>query len=203
MALAALRRRHRADRLGGVLDDVGQRLRDQPAIEPRRHRVLGDLDVDVDVGIADALQEHNLAHRVGDVLAADHRLRHARELRELVDHALDVVDLADDGVGALLEHRRILGDRLAVFAAQPLRRQLDRRERILDLVRDAARDVGPGRGALRADQVGDVVERHHIAVVGFRRLLAGHAHRQIALAPAAADGHLALHQPLRRRSAPS
>ena len=28
--------------------------------------------------------------------------------------------------------------------------KLDRRERVLDLVRDAARDVGPGRGALRA-----------------------------------------------------
>ena len=51
--LAELGRRHRGDRLGRVLDDVGERLRDQPAVEARRHRVLGDLDVDVDVGIAD------------------------------------------------------------------------------------------------------------------------------------------------------
>ena len=38
---------------------------------------------------------------------------------------------------------------LAVFAAQAFRRKLDRRQRIFDLVRDAARDVGPGGGALR------------------------------------------------------
>ena len=103
---AELGRRHRGDRLGRVLDDVGERLRDQPAVEARRHRVFGDLDVDVDVGIADPLQEHHLPHGVGDVLGRHHRLRHAREARELVDHALDVVDLAHDRVGALLEDCR-------------------------------------------------------------------------------------------------
>ena len=105
-ALAELVRRHGGDRLGGVLDQVGERLRDQPAVEARRHRVLGDLGLDVDVGMADAHQEHGLAHGVGDVLGGDHRLGHARESGELVDHAVDVVDLAHDGVGALLEHRR-------------------------------------------------------------------------------------------------
>ena len=55
--------------------------------------------------VPDPHQEDHLAHRVGDVLGCDHGLRHARELRELVDHPLDIVDLADDGVGALLEHR--------------------------------------------------------------------------------------------------
>ena len=39
-----------------------------------------------------------------EILVADRRLRHAGEGRELVDHALDVVDLADDRVGALVEH---------------------------------------------------------------------------------------------------
>src|SRR5262249_42308880 len=35
-AAAELLGRHRRDRLGGVLDDVGQRLGDQPAVETRR-----------------------------------------------------------------------------------------------------------------------------------------------------------------------
>ena len=70
------------------------------------------------------------------------------------------------------------------------------RERILDLVGDAAGDVGPGRGALRAHQLGDVVERHHVAVLGGAGLLAGDADRQVALAAAAVDGDLALHQAL-------
>ena len=85
--------------------------------------------------------------------------------RELVDHALDVVDLAHDGVGALVEDGRVFLDHRAIFPAQPLGRQLDRSERILDLVRDTAGNVGPGRGALRAHQFGDVVERDHVAFI--------------------------------------
>ena len=42
---------------------------------------------------------------------------------------------------------------------QPLRRKLDRRQRILDLMRDAPRHVRPGGTALRRHQIGDVVER--------------------------------------------
>ena len=186
-AFAEFGGRHRGDRLGGVLDEVGERLRDQPPVEARRHRIFGDLGFDVDFRIADAHQEHGLAHGVGDVLVRDHRLGHARETREFVDHPPDVVDLAHDGVGALLEHAAVVfADHLAVFAAQPFGRQLNRRQRVLDLVRDAAGDVGPGRGALRGDQFGDVVERHDVAVLGFARLLAGDAHRQIALAAVAA-----------------
>ena len=63
----------------------------------------------------------------------------------------------------------ILDDHFAVFAAQPLGRQLDRRQRVLDLVGDAARDIGPGRGALRQHQLGDVVDGDDIAVLGFRQ----------------------------------
>ena len=148
------------------LIDVGEALRDQAAIELRRHRALGDVGFDIDLGIADAHQEHRLAHGVGDVLADDDGLRHAGEVGELVDHALDVVDLAHDRVGALLEDAAVLGDHLAVFAAQPFGRKLDRRQRVLDLMRDAAGDVGPGRGALRGDQLGDVVERDDVAVLG-------------------------------------
>src|SRR5580704_14764588 len=63
-------------------------------------------------------------------------------------------------------------------------------------MRDAPRHVGPGRGALRAHQVGDVVERDHEAMLGRRRLLGGDAYREIAVASAAIDHHLALHQAL-------
>src|SRR5712691_10392757 len=49
--------RHRGDRLGGVLDDVGERLGNEPAIELGRQRALRRLELDVDVGMADAHQE--------------------------------------------------------------------------------------------------------------------------------------------------
>src|SRR5579864_5529600 len=119
-----------------------------------------------------------------------------RAKRELVDHALDVVDLAHDGIGTLVEHCVIRGDHFAVFAAQPLRRQLDRRQRILDFVGDAAGDVGPCRGALRQHQLGDVVDGDDIAVLGVRRLFAGHEHREITFLAVARHRDLALHQPL-------
>ena len=90
----------------------------------------------------------------------------------------------------------VLDDDFAVFAAQPLGRQLDRRQRVLDLVGDAARDVGPGRGALRENQLGDVVDGDDVAVLGLGRLLAGDAHREIALLAVAGDRDLALDQAL-------
>jgi len=86
-----------------------------------RQRILGDIDVDIDIGMSDSHQEHRLTHGVGDVLHRHHRLGHTREARELVDHAANVVDLADDRIGALFEDGAVLGDDLAVFAAQPVR----------------------------------------------------------------------------------
>ena len=72
------------------------------------------------------------------------------------------LDLADDRVGALVENLAVLGDHLAVAAADALGRKLDRRQRVLDLMRDAPRHVGPGRGALRLHEVGDVVDRDDV-----------------------------------------
>ena len=88
---------------------------------------------------------------------------HAREGREFVDHAPDVADLADDRVGALLEHFAVGADLAAVFALEPFGGKLDGGQRVLDLVGDAPRDVGPGGGALGRNKVGDVVEGGDVA----------------------------------------
>ena len=120
-------------------------------------------------------------------------LGHAGESGELIDHPPDVGDLADDGVGALLEDLAVFGDGVAVFAANALGRKLDRRQRVLDLVCDAARHVGPGGRALSNDQLGDVVERHHVALsVAF----AGHADGEVALRSGAAQRDLIGRKPL-------
>ncbi len=57
-------------------------------------------------------------------------------------------------------------DLRAVLAPQPLGRQLDRRQRVLDFVGDAPGDVAPGGAALGGDQPGNVVERQHQAALG-------------------------------------
>src|SRR5687768_18596962 len=54
VAAAELSRRHGGDRLGRALDDIREPLRDEPAVEMRRHRIWCNLHFDVDLGIADA-----------------------------------------------------------------------------------------------------------------------------------------------------
>src|SRR5260370_33890850 len=97
---------------------------------------------------------------------------------------------------ALLEYATILGDRLAVLAPQPLGRKLNGSERVFDLVGDAAGDIGPGRGALRRHQFGDVVKGDHIAVVRICRLLRGDPHRDSAVAAIAVNRGLSLDEAL-------
>ena len=104
-------RRHGRDGFGGVLDDVGQPLRNQTAVEIGRHRIFGDVRFEIDIGISDPHQKHRLANGIGDILRGNDRLGHAREARKLVDHAANIVDLPHDGAGALLEHGLVFGDR--------------------------------------------------------------------------------------------
>src|SRR5439155_1368706 len=78
--------------------------------------------------------------------------------RELVHQRLQLVDLLDDGARALVEHRAVGAEARGIAAAEPLRRELDRCERVLDLVRDAARNLPPGLHALHAQQMAHVLE---------------------------------------------
>ncbi len=77
--------------------------------------------------------------------------------------------------GSLLDLRE-------VFALEPLGGELDRGQRVLDLVRDAARDVGPGGLALGRLEFGDVVEGHDEADRLALDTLADDAHQQGAAA---------------------
>ena len=60
------------------------------------------------------------------------------------------------------EHRLVggVGELAFELELQPLGRQLDRRQRVLDLVREPARHLAPRRRALRRHDLGDVVEHH-------------------------------------------
>src|SRR5581483_799230 len=169
------------DRLLGVLHEVVDRLRDQPAVAGDDDRLVAQPLVEGDVAVAHLPVEHGGAHDVADVVILHLRLGHAREGGELVDHACHVPDLPDDRVGALLEHVPVFRDHPAVLALDALGRELYRGQRVLDLVGDAARHVGPRRGALCRDELGDVVEGDHRAVVLLPLLLVRHAHHEVAL----------------------
>ncbi len=157
------------------------------------------LGLEGDVGARHLAVEHGGADDFANVLHFHLRLRRPREGRELVHHAGHVADLPDDRLGAAVEGFAILDDHLAVLAPDALGRELYRRERVLDLVRDAPRDVGPGRRALRGDEFGDIVEGQHRAVM----LLAGRLPRQpdgeVALIAVDDERHLLLCLGLGRR----
>ncbi len=169
------------DRLACVFDEIGDGLREQTLIGKRHRGLVWQVEIKGDFGAAHLEQEHRLTHDIAHVVTFHHRLRHPREGRELVDHAADVRHLANDGVGALVEHVAVLGDGVAVFAADTLGGKLDRRERILDLMSDAARHVGPGGAALSADQLGDVIEGQDIALRLLITAFGGDADGEIAL----------------------
>src|SRR4029079_14774752 len=180
----------RVDRRARVFDEVGDGLRKQALIRQRHHGLFGKIELEIDLGPAHLEQEHGLAHDLTHIVQLHDRLRHAREGRELVHHAADIGDLADDGVGALIEDLAILGDGVAIFAADALGRELDRGKRILDLMGDAPRDIGPGARALGADEFGDVVEGDDIAL-GFRLgAFAGDADGKIAVSAQAMQRNL-------------
>ncbi|MNE09392.1 hypothetical protein D3C80_1020650 [compost metagenome] len=132
-----------------------------------QHDVRQGLDqLDADVRRRDALSEDRLAQHLGRVLTGEARRRHAGEGRELVHHPADVADLTDDGLGATIEDLDVIADLRAVFATQAFRRQLDRRQGVLDLVGNATGHVTPGGVTLGGHKAGDVVEgQHHLAAL--------------------------------------
>ena len=185
VAAAQFFRRHGGNCFGGVLDDVGEALRNQTPVEMGRHRVFSNFGFKIDIGVTDTHQEHGLTDRIGHVLRRHYRRWHARKPRELVHHTPDIVDLPHDRAGALLEYRLVFGDDLPVLAAQTFSGKLDRRQRVLDLVRDAAGDVGPRGCTLRGDELGNVIQRNDVAMLRIWRLFGRDANRHRALASAA------------------
>jgi hypothetical protein len=92
--------------------------------------------------------------------------RHARVVAEIVDHALHRLHLGDDGLRRTVEHLGVgAAQVIGKLHLQALGGELDRRQRVLDLVRQAPRHFAPGGTALGGDQPRHVVEDDDIASV--------------------------------------
>ncbi len=99
-------------------------------------------------------------------------------MRELVDEGGERADFAFDEVRGLFDKAGQFGiQRLGGFgfgaalemADEALGRKLNRRERVLDFVRDAASNLLPSGGFLRKKEFGEVVDDEDIAGVGAAR----------------------------------
>src|ERR1019366_1885451 len=98
----------RGNPLGRVLDNVRQGLRQKPPVERDMDWAVRQLVLKHDIGMRDPHKEQNLAHAFAEVAAFEARFRHPRERRKFIHHALDVVDLPDDRVRALVENIAVL-----------------------------------------------------------------------------------------------
>src|SRR3546814_6856274 len=83
------------------------------------------------------LEKDRLATEIGQILGLHDWRRQPRERGELVDHASEVIHLADDRVGALLKGLGIVRYLRQIAPPQPFGGELDRRQRVLDLMGDA------------------------------------------------------------------
>ena len=109
------------------------------------------------------VQRHHLTEELVHLQRLYLQLARFRIVGKVVDHGLHRLDLLHDSVSRAIEHLRVFRRQLTqVFAAQALGRQLDRRQRILDLMCQAPRHLSPGGVTLRLEQLGDIVEYQHM-----------------------------------------
>ena len=127
-------------------------------------QLLGKVAPEFDLGEQSLIERQRLVQERVQVGRYRARGRHARELRELVHQPLERLDFADDRRRAFVDERTRRLGRLREMASEPLGAELNRRQRVLDLVRQPPRHLTPGRGSLRANERRDVVEDHHHAV---------------------------------------
>src|SRR5579883_2010635 len=133
------------------------------ALEPRV-----EAQVDGGARVLRAVELGDFGDELIQVEPTHPHLRRTCVLAEGVHHLLHALDLLHDGVCGPLEDLRI-ARRHACQQAPPqaLGGELNRGERILDLVRQATRDLAPGGVPLRLQQRRDVIENDDITPVAF------------------------------------
>ncbi len=144
-----------------------KRAADQHAIDAQRRQLRRDVHIDHHAaGKPQSIRLDHLVDQLGQRRLDRPRLRHRRKARELRRDLAQQPHLAEDVRHALVDHATERPALVDVHAAQVLGIQLDRRQRILDVVRHLARHVGP-RGetvgalelaALALQVVGHLVE---------------------------------------------
>ena len=163
---------------GGVVDQIDDDAAEQRSVGANGGRLCGEGGVERDAVEAIGENFDGFANDAVDVGGIEFGGREADELGEFVDQSGERADFAFDEAGGFLDEASEFGiarRRIAGFVAlfevtgQALGGELDGSERIFDFVSDAASDFLPGRGFLRAEQFGEVIENEDEAGVGAAR----------------------------------
>ncbi len=75
----------------------------------------------------------------------------------------------------------IIHDLPPVFPLYPFRRKLDRRERVLDLMGNAPRDIAPGSHPLRRHKIGNIIKGHDEPLDAAAGNFRGSPHQKMAM----------------------
>src|SRR5262249_31412691 len=146
----------RADGLHRVVDEVEHGAFDVVGIDLQQRHIVGMAGDDRALWVRLAVERGHGGPERARVGWAWAESGHPREAGELVNETLEAVDLLDDRLRALRHQLRVLAADAREPAPQPLRGELDRRQRVLDLVRDALRDLAPRGQPLRLEQLGEI-----------------------------------------------
>ena len=129
-----------------------------------RGYVAGELRVDDALAVAGPVELDDVHDELVHIHVAQLDLRRAGVIRKRVHHRLHGFDLLDDRTGQPVECFALVGLHLAeILVTQPFRRQLDWRQRVLDLVSEPPRHLAPGGVALGLDEIRNVVEDNDVA----------------------------------------
>ena len=143
-------------RLECILADVRQRARDERAIDPDRRQIARHVDVERDrrgrSGKPSRVRIENLREQLRGRDGRELRLRRGGVIRELAGDLTKEPDLSQDRLDALIEDGAERAMLIGVHPLQVFGRELDRRQGILDLVRDLTRHFRPGLELIRARQ---------------------------------------------------
>jgi len=164
---------------GGVINQVDDDGAEERSVGADGGRLDGERSIEGDALEAIGKDLDGFTDDAVDVGGFEFSGGEADELGEFVDEGRESADFAFDEARGLFDQAGELGIARgggpAVFGAffeiagEALGGELDGREGILDFVGDAAGDFLPGRGFLRAEEFGEIVEHEDKTGIGATR----------------------------------
>src|SRR5439155_25840900 len=157
-----------------------------------RESLIGDIDK-VKVPVRLRKQDERFLHKRIETLRQVISGGQAGKGRELIDQLLNRLHLLGNTADASIEDLRIISNLWGKAPVQTFGRELDRRERVLDLVGDPTRHLSPGLHALDSHDLGHIRKKaddalHLAPLIGER----GAGNQQGEDVPVTAELELAL-----------
>ena len=147
----------------GVIDEVDDDAPQLFDVKAYERDVVRKTPNHGDVVEETVVERQRLGDELREIRRHRSRGRHPRELRELVDQTLERFDFPDDRGRALVDEFTGAGRASGEMAAQTLGRELNRRQRVLDFVREPPRHFTPRRHFLGPDEWRHIIEHQQLA----------------------------------------